>query len=80
MLIVTVTGYTLYPVNTPYKFTVFAGITMAAGFMVMVNIRKHAKLAKCPSCQVDLYEVTEAARLKGIKTKYCLACGGSLEV
>ena len=80
LFIITLAGIALYPVNTPTKFGAFAGLAVGFTLLVLRNTRKNAKLATCPSCQTDLYEIIAAARFKKTAFLYCPACGGRLEV
>lgn len=46
--------------------------------MLIVHVRKAAREAVCPSCQIDLYEVIDAAKMKKIDFRHCPACGVSI--
>ena len=41
---------------------------------------KSAKDAKCPNCEVDLFNVIDAAVMRKIEVHYCPSCGANIEI
>ena len=53
--------------------------SISTGILCLYLI-KAAKNALCPRCNVDLYNVIDAAHLKKIKINYCPSCGVDIEI
>lgn len=79
-VIVCIAGWRLAPINTVETAAYFTAIAILITSFSFWFIKKYCKIALCPHCNVNLFEVIIASDPKAIKFTHCPNCGGSIEI
>jgi predicted RNA-binding Zn-ribbon protein involved in translation (DUF1610 family) len=80
VVIISVIGWLFAPINTFEKIALFSLIVIILTTTALSYIKKRGKIANCPSCNVDLFEIIDATDRSKIDFKYCPNCGKEVEI
>jgi hypothetical protein len=66
--------------NTDLLFYGWIIMTITMIFGTLNVLKKQAKEALCPHCNVDLFEVIQMSKYQKVSFNYCPSCGNKIEL
>ncbi len=55
-------------------------LSLSSVGLLTLHLIKKAKNAYCPKCNLDIYNVIDAAKLQNINVCYCPSCGANIAI
>ena len=80
ILVVINFGYIAYNVPTLEVTLIFFAASIIAGIFTIRFVRKTAKEAVCPHCEIEFYSVIEHARSTKVPFNFCPSCGKNVKI